>query len=77
MKNVIYTLCIISSDTAVSCGRGWGKAVMEHSLAHRMVAESVLHRVGEVVVQGVVPGVGKAIVQCTREATVQEVRQQH
>ena len=51
--------------------------VVEHSLAHKMVAESVVHRVGEVVVQGVVLGVGKATVQCTRQAAVQEVKQQH
>ena len=54
-------------------GEAVGKAVGEHNLAHKIVAESMLHRVGEVVV----PGVRKATVQCTREAAVQEVRQQH
>ena len=69
MSSMLFVY-IISSDTAVTCGRGWGKG-------HDGTQSGVLHRVGEVVVQGVVPGVGKAIVQCTREATVQEVRQQH
>ena len=45
--------------------------VVEYSLAHKIVAESVVHRVGEVVVQGVLLGVGMATVQCTRQAAVQ------